>query len=274
MVKVSDIVEYPTELGAKCKLLNVKGLSTYHDTEEALLGALEGSARDSACLNICMESSHCSAFFQAYTQGVTPFTEKEPIKLNEFNGRYWAAEGKHRICAAKRYGVKEVEAQIYPLDNDWYTRIAEIGQPGRYRFSHTFLEMSGVHGEIAILWAKPPKEYAPRAFSSFDALRLDEDMDTHGEMLDIFPGLSYSVSCRAQRHGVIIKRSSVSVEAEVMIDPIVCQTKIWLMKGPAQIIRYGGCVTAETLDTLFRIGLWRNYHLCHNVNGAAKRTRS
>ncbi|HCC35334.1 MAG TPA: hypothetical protein DEQ02_06745 [Ruminococcaceae bacterium] len=270
MVQVAHIAEYPTALGNTCKLLKDKGLSTYHDTEEAIMSILENTASDSSNLHVCMGSSHCGTFFREYSQGKTPFIEKEPIKLVEYGGRYWVAEGKHRICAAKQYGIQKVEAQIYPLEKDWYTCIAEINVPGSCRFSHTFVRGGGAHGEIAILWVVSPKEFKPRAFDSSYALRLDESMNTNGKKVELFPGLSYSIACRVRRHGLIKRRYVVSVDVEVAIEPIRCLTKIWLMKGPAKALHYGDCVTAENLDTVFRVGLWRNIHLQHNVNEAPK----
>ncbi|MEZ0535976.1 hypothetical protein ACAG39_01865 [Caldicellulosiruptoraceae bacterium PP1] len=46
-INVSDIVEFPTELGNRCLLLTELGLNPYIHTEEEILEALEKTANDS-----------------------------------------------------------------------------------------------------------------------------------------------------------------------------------------------------------------------------------
>lgn len=113
IVNVADIAEFPTRLGSRCLLLKKLGLDAYFTTEEELLEALTESAGNSELLRICMESSRCSVFWEKFREGTTPFTEYDPIYLNEYNGRYWVVEEKHRVCLAKRAGIEKIEAFVY-----------------------------------------------------------------------------------------------------------------------------------------------------------------
>lgn len=86
-VNVSDIMEYPTEMGSRCLLLQHFGLDVYWNTEEEILDALTNSAGDPECLDICLKTSRCQAFWKQYQKGLTPFAESDPIRLLEYDGK-------------------------------------------------------------------------------------------------------------------------------------------------------------------------------------------
>ena len=65
-IKVKDIVEYPTQLGNKCKLMSVNDLNPYSNTEEEVMDFLINSSKDPDNLKICKESCRCSGFWKEY----------------------------------------------------------------------------------------------------------------------------------------------------------------------------------------------------------------
>ena len=162
-VIVSDIIEYPTSLGERCKILEMASLSTYSETEEALMDVLEESAKDAKRIEICTSSSHCGGFYNHFINGKTPFFDKDPIKLSEFGGKYYATEGKHRVCMAKRLGIPIIEARVYQDSSNWFYPLAEV-KPNidsmTYCFKHSVTSKNRlIGGDGAILWIEGRRLY-------------------------------------------------------------------------------------------------------------------
>lgn len=86
-VDVSRIVEYSTQMGNKCKLLEYYGINPYIDTEEVICECLTSTAENECNLKYCLQNG-CRAFYEEYQKGHTPFTAKDPIRLVEYQGKY------------------------------------------------------------------------------------------------------------------------------------------------------------------------------------------
>lgn len=76
IIDVSDIPEFPTDLGSRCLLLTKLGLNPYFNTEEEILEALEMTAADPKYLEICLKSSRCQGFYEQFKEGKTPFLNR------------------------------------------------------------------------------------------------------------------------------------------------------------------------------------------------------
>lgn len=174
-----DIAEYPTELGNRCLLLRESGLDPYWHTEEEIMVALMESTGKPECLHICQKSSRCSAFCEQYQKGVTPFIERDPICLLEYGGRYWASEGKHRVCLAKRAGIESIEAYVYSMVKDSYTPLPPIGTPGVYKFRVVYNKRRRAYGEVAVLWIGGVAGVPPSRFT-FSPAFLDAAHSSDG----------------------------------------------------------------------------------------------
>lgn len=263
-VRVADITEYPTELGNRCLLLREKGLEPYWHTEEEIMDALMESAGKPECLHICQKSSRCSAFYERFEQGVTPFIERDPICLLEYGGRYWASEGKHRICLAKRAGIERIEAYVYPMAKDSFTLLPPVGTPGVYNFLAKYDKKRRAYGEVAVLWIGGTVGVPPSRVTVSPAF-LDAAHATYGNTAQILPGLSYCVSFTEERPGLLRRRGDIHAEATVTIELSHRNTRIWLLSVPA-----GMAVPPRQDDrraaisqgtTIYRTGCWRNRHL-------------
>lgn len=243
-VKVTDIVEYNTELGSRCYLLRELGIDTYSDTTEDIYDALVKSEGNEQCFSICKDNSRCGVFYERFCDGETPYAEEDPICLEEFDGRYWVREGKHRVCMAKRAGIETICARVEHLDKDYYSLLPPVGTAGRKVFRATY----GVKakGEVAILWTEPPRN-APSSIFSFSPVALNSLQFYGKKSMRVFSGLSYSRSVRRNLFG------GMSITAEVKISESRPNTRIWLYTLPAD---GNGEIT-----TIFRCGRWRNYHL-------------
>jgi hypothetical protein len=265
-VRVENIVEYPTRLGSRCALLRELGYDAYSDTEEELIEVLTDSARRPERLGICLKDSRCRAFWEVFQEGRTPFVERDPIHLLEYRGRYWAVEGKHRVCLAKRAGIEVLEARVYLLEEDTMTMLKPEGKPGRYCFYFSCTMGSGsieeVQGDVALLWVNHPG-FSWRTF--FGWAWLDVSMDTRGKWEEIIPGLRYRVSVgrKLERRLFFRLRKQFTVDSEVEIAPEHSKTKIWLLKVPAEdalgMRLHSGNLLQ--LGTVYRFGCWRQHHL-------------
>lgn len=249
-VPVVRIVEYNWELGSRCHLLNQAGLNPYCNTEEEITDYLEQSAGDPASLSVCLESSRCSAFYESFQNGVTPFIEHDPITLLEYGGKYWIYEGKHRVCMAKRAGIVYVDAQVYHLQEDTETLLPPAGEPGTYSFSSHYR-----FGTLAILWVEPPRgDYSifsdgPRILNQFPNKTFPRT--------EIIPGVYVEVA-REKKHNHLFRRNWL--RATITIEPEHCNTGIWLYTIPAH--RTAGTFVPETV---FRYGRWREKHKQHMI---------
>lgn len=263
VVPVADIAEFPTELGNRCLLLQELGINAYQNTEEELFEVLTGTAKDPETLSVCLKSSPCRAFYEAFRQGRTPFNERDPIRLLEYGGRYWAIEGKHRVCLAKRAGVESLEAYVWPLVENTESLLPPEGNPGRYHFRSSLGLASGnlddVQGTMAYLWVHTPPGMIPGRFD-FWGTWLDTSQDIGGSQVELFPGLRYRVLVRREREkkGFFRCREQLVVESEVVIEPDHPKTKIWLLEAPAVAVRALG---VPSFRTVYRLGCWRRRHL-------------
>lgn len=260
-VNVKDIVEFPTALGTRCALLYQLGLDAYANSEEELLEALTESAEHPEQLQLCLRDSRCRAFWEEFKAGRTPYADLDPIRLKEYNGRYWVVEGKHRVCLAKRAGIETIEATVRHLREDSMTLLPSEGQPGRFSFRSLFTVSFGrpkeVQGNLAFLWVEQPNfcENEP-----FTWAWLDASLNTKGKWVDVLPGVRYRVATGRQGKGLLSwpwKQRPV-MEAEVEIKPDHAKAKIWLLQVPAaSALR----TVALELVTVYRYGYWRRHHL-------------
>lgn len=266
-VKVQDITEFPTELGTRCLLLQELGLNPYSETEEVLLEALTESAGRPSSLDICLGSSRCRKFFQVFQEGLTPFADRDPIRLLEYGGKYWAVEGKHRVCLAKRSGVEALEAEVYHLAEDSMPLLPPVGEPGRFsfRFSCIFGPRGAeeVSGETALLWVKHPGLLLG-TFGFGHWVQLGPGRNTAGEWEEVLPGVHYRVSVekKLERQAFFRRREVLTVESEVEIAPEHPKTKIWLLGLPAKGLMGLAAWNSgpPRLTTVYRRGCWRKHH--------------
>lgn len=265
IVKVSDIVEFPTELGNRCLLLPKLGLNAYWNSEEEVLKALTESAKNPETLNICLTYSRCQKFWEMFKRGSTPFVERDPIRLLEYEGRFWVAEGKHRVCFAKRAGIENLEAVVYNLKEDTESLLMPEGEPGRYCFSSSFsLSSRGsedARGTLAYLWVSSPRGVFPGIFD-FRGAWLDVSQSTGGSLIELFPGLQYRVLVhrKLERRGFFKRMERLVVESEVRIRSDHPKTKVWLLEIPAAEVSIMRSA-APSFRTVYRFGCWRRAHL-------------
>lgn len=266
VIRVIDIAEFPTELGNRCSLLPELGLSAYWNTEEELLEALTESARQPGALDICLRSSRCRRFYEAFREGRTPFGDKDPIRLLEYGGRYWVVEGKHRVCLAMRAGVENLEASVYYLEEDTESLLPHEGKPGRFRFCLSFFLGFGgpeeIRGSVAYLWVHSPPGTIPGRFD-FRGAWLDAPQSTVGRWTELFPGLRYRVSANKElrKRGFFRRREQYFVESEVAIEPDHAKTKVWLMEASAAEVLGPQLAGPPSFRTVYRFGCWRRGHL-------------
>ncbi len=260
VVRVADIAEFPTELGNRCLLLRELGLNAYRNTEEEVSEALIESARRPECLEICLKSSRCQEFLAAFEEGRTPFSERDPIRLLEHGGRYWATEGKHRVCLAKRAGVESLEALVYHLEEDTESLLPHEGEPGRYWFrsSFSFGSLKDARGTMAYLWVHSPPDAVTGRFD-FRGAWLDVSQETEGSPVELFPGLRYQVLIRREyeKKGFFRRQERLVIESEVLIERDHPKTKVWLLEVPAAEVF---ARSAPSFRTVYRRGRWRRGH--------------
>lgn len=264
IVNVSDIVEYPTELGNRCLLLRQMGLNPYFNTEEEIMDALTESAEHPEHLETCLKYSRCQAFWNSFKEGKTPFVDRDPIQLDEYGGRYWVVEGKHRVCLAKRAGVKSLQAYVWHLPEDSESLVPNEGKPGHYRFLYTYPlgRATEAKGDAAILWVKNPTgAIMPRWFGHHPVL-LGMLQDTKGEYVSPFPGFSYCINAAwmTRKAGIFRKQEFLSVETEIKIEEDHQKTKIWLITIPAREAFSLHPAGLLPLKTIYRFGCWRKHH--------------
>lgn len=263
-ISVDDIAEFPTELGSKCLLLRELGLNAYCNTEEELLSVLTESALRSEHLDICLRYSRCQAFWNMFQKGITHFNERDPIQLDEYEGRNWVVEGKHRVCLAKRAGVKSLQAYVWHLPEDLESLMPNKGNPGCYKFQYVYArgKRTEAQGEIAILWVKNPTGIIMPNRLGFYPVLMDMGQDTKGEFVSLFPGFGYrvSVASTTKRLGIFHRHEFFSVETEVVLEAGHKKAKVWLLTAPAReafSLRPAGLLP---LKTIYRFGCWRKHH--------------
>jgi len=257
LVKVSDIAEYPTELGSRCKLLEYFGLSAYWDSGEAIAEALLAGAQDPGLLDLCKNACRCKAFWGEYQKGATPYYDDDPIKLEEFEGKHWAKEGKHRVCMAMRSGVEFIKARVTKLDSDQLTLLPHYGDTGSFTFRFRYSRRRRT-GETPVLWVDIPRG-ADTVDFGFVPVILNEAFDTGGETIEVFEGVSYSVDCKP--HKLFGLSLGTAVMVRVDINPNHLNTRIWLLQDHADELKVFREPPVNTLKTVYRYGLWRTRNL-------------
>jgi|GEM_PF-1041605 len=258
-VPVDRIAEFPTELGNRCYLLKTIKLHPYCDSEEVLAEALEESARDPDVFrNVCLSYSPCRKFYDEYQKGNTPFFNLDPIRLEKYGEKYWAIEGKHRVCVAKRAGVKEIDAYVYELSENFHELLDQDGSSGTFAFeSITYLRYGRVPrfaGAIGILMVDVPNRLRSEYPEShlLNHFFLDETRNTDGQWKQVLPGIRFRVMVEIKRPWFLIFGSKrIVVRSEIVIDPDHEKTKVWLARYSFEERR---------LKTLYRFGRWRNIH--------------
>jgi len=259
IVKVDSIKEFPTQLGNRCKLLRELGLNPYLNTEEEIMEALTETAKESKYLDICMKSSRCSGFWEKFSTGETPFFKEDPIQLLKYHDTYWVVEGKHRVCFAKRAGIKEIKAYVYELFHDRETLLPKVGTPGRFVFDYLEVSFSKQKGEKAVLWLKDLKDLRLTELSWKPAI-LDKKFDTKGEFIELVEGIKISISVN-EKTRIFSFKKTIQIHTEIVVEPDHKKTKIWLLKIPAD--KQFMLTKADEIDknTLYRYGCWRKHHL-------------
>ncbi|MCL2220804.1 MAG: hypothetical protein FWC20_00585 [Oscillospiraceae bacterium] len=254
IIKVSDVAEFPTQLGMRCKLFAVRGYNAYSDTEEKLMAALESFKGDPEALEICKSSSRCGAFWHLYQQGITPFLDKERIIASHYNGKYWIDEGKHRTCMAMMAGIEEIEVDVWD-SGGWRVRLDPVGNSGEYEFSYTYraCPLTPVTlGTAALLWVSALGYDDDKRFEAHPVM-LTSDHNTDGVYLEIIKGVSYKVDV----HETALKPLSVSVSSTVKIDTEHPLTKVWILRRDFSKDER----TLSEMDTLYRRGCYRQRDL-------------
>lgn len=240
-VQIKNIVKHPTLLGERCKLLNIKGFSTYTETEETLTNALKVESASDNSIEVCIGSSHCSGFYNAFANGTTPFLEKDPIVLLGCRSKYIVAEGKHRVCMAMRLGIKTIRAIIQEEKSGWFMPLPEVAVYGEHRFTYPALPKQG--GGMVFLWVQG-KWLVNTGFEYLTA--MDLRMCTGGKQVKILDGLSYGMSMNSR--SIFLKKRLETI-LTVTVSPGHEKAKIWLIE------RTGG-----KPRTVCRLGLWEEKH--------------
>jgi len=272
-VQVKDIAEYPTNLGTRCKLLNLNGCFPYSETEEEILYTLQRLAKNPRNLEICKGSSHCGGFWKYYKDGITPFIDKDPIVLAKHDNKYWAIEGKHRSCMAIRAGVKEITANVF-IDNNRQMMLPEVGTYGDYYFNYSYVGYRNhpkiVKGRVPILFVSIPKHNGfTKINEKITLLDSSNEIDTKGELRRIMDGIFYSVTVSQKTTLFLPPKSSVKVR--VIIEKDHPKTKVWLLKGNLAARNEALC----DMETVYRVGCFREYdqNQCNNSKKLAAHIR-
>ena len=273
-IPVADIAEYPTDLGRHCLLLTTLGVCTYTETEEEIMQHLELTAKNLACLDICKKDSRCGKVYQKFMEGdKSPFAAKDPIKLIEYNGKYRVSEGKHRVCLAKRAGIKEIEGYVWSIEEDPYTLLPPKQNYRTFEASY-YNEVPGRYpanmvGKMLVLWHDSIPFIGKATRFSFTPLGLNIDADTQGEWKEAVLGVKYRVTVTQKyKHPLLDKllfrepRQRFTVFSEVSISNDHANTRIWLMELCMSNFKHGyTAITTGNTETLFRTGLWRKKDL-------------
>ncbi len=258
-VRVKNIVEFPTELGNKCLLLQELGLNAYWNTEEELLEVLSSSASNPKMLEICLSYSPCRRFWEEFKQGRTPFVKNDPIRLTKYGDRYWVSEGKHRVCLAKRAKVESLEALVYCVQKDTMSLLPPEGEPGRFCFSYSVAERK-FQGTIVYLQVHVPNGLFEFSLTGLHSFWLDIVAGTSDTFVNIVPGVEYRISSTKRRikTGLFRHQKVLTVESEVIISPEHPKTKVWLLQAPAsEVFNFN----SPSFRTVYRRGCWRQGHL-------------
>ncbi|MGI9862512.1 hypothetical protein SDD30_14120 [Moorella naiadis] len=253
-------IEQPVDLGNRCTLLNHFGMQPYWHTEEEVSEFLKDAFTDKNTLPLCLKS-RCGEFYQRFLRDETPFFERDPIFLVEFQGKFWVEEGKHRVCLAKRMGIQRIQAFVQDLDKNYYALLPGIGQPDIFRSEYFFVvenTLKEIGGDVLFLWAP---EVSPLNSFADPFMRLDVMKDTGGKWVQVLPGVEYSVAVRREERRRWFREAvrSVFVSTEAKVKANHKKTRIWLFQAPAEET-LGIQFKSPAYLTLYRYGRWRKYH--------------
>jgi len=258
-VHVDKIVEYPTSFGSPgCRLLDELGICLYSNTQEKILHELQLGANDSKKLAIC-KAGNCGELLKLFQQGITPGNEHDPIILAEYKGKYWVGEGKHRVCVAKRFGIKQIKAKVTRLDADYYSTLPPIGTPGIFTATKIrYLKQYKVDGQYLYLWAGKPDN----TMGGYITVKLNFcNIQNKPELWhQIFEGVSFCQNILPRQYGFFKKLLCGDHElltSYVKIDKDHPLTKIWLARVT---LSKGILQNSNRIEHLYRFGLWRKHH--------------
>ncbi|HBK68941.1 MAG TPA: hypothetical protein DDZ91_09890 [Firmicutes bacterium] len=254
-------IEFSTLLGNRCRLLTNHGLRPYTSTEEDIYELLAESKGKPDQFEICL-GSNCMVFYKEFAKGKTPFFDKEPIEIEEFDGHYWVAEGKHRVCLAKMAGIEYISAYVTKLERDAYSCLSPFGQPGEYTAKHIIAwnKKTHIEGEAFFLWCtkNDPIFSAP----SFSTNWLDSLHNTNGKFLKLIPGVEYKVVVeKTVKHRLFSSYEILDVSATVKISEDHMKTKIWLARFPAKELLPAKPPVNIVNNTIYRYGRWQDDHV-------------
>jgi len=254
-VNVSDIIEYPTALGRRCAMLDAYGIDSYSDNEETITVALLESAANPDNLDICRTKCGCSAFYNAFLRGETPFMEKDSIRLSEWGGKYVVTEGKHRVCMAKRMGVKTILALVAQSNDGGFLPLPDVPNPGEFQATHS-LNRGVRNGDAFLLWVRNT-----RAIDTFfdTPLLITESCCTDGEFVEVVSGVQYQVAL-SKVSILPFQSRKTKIDVKVVISEKHEVTGIWLMKVSMKKFEAPNRILLADVKTLYRKGCWKARH--------------
>lgn len=221
-INVSEISEFPTQLGTRCHLMNEHKISPYASTEEELLDFLEETNTPQNFIDFCVcDKSKCKAFYNEFLKGETPFLGKEPIILDKYNNMYQVVEGKHRVCLAMRAKIPTLQA-VVQASNEMNKRLEEVGGSGVFNFVY-YKTFNKIFGSAPIVYIDFTKTKAKNRLYEFNRkfILLDEEHATNGQYLTIVDGVKYKLVTKTIF-------AYTKIVCNVIIDDNHTNTKIWL----------------------------------------------
>ena len=227
-----DQIEQPTALGNACYWLRTKGHSSYQENEEVIWDTFQ-EIQGVNITDVCRQEE-CRSFIAALEDGETPHLDKEAIQLLRHNDQFWASEGKHRVCAAKRVGVTHIWARVEDIADDLMP-LPAVGIPGtfkvvsvvpprlRLRTGHDLFVYA--NDGVGVLYPRPA-----RAFLLLDSSYLPMHRD---QWTSVISGLDVRKTVRTVRPQWW-RRLSVAEETvvEVRVAAEMAPAKVWIAEVP------------------------------------------
>ncbi len=228
-VKVSDITEYPTMFSTNCSLFHSLGRNVSQCTEEEVAHIIAKTASDPKYLKICTASKQCKSIMDG-VKNYVQFTN-DPIRLEEYNGKYRASEGKHRVCMAKRINLDWLWAEIVRSETDDLELLGVIGSPGTFSLS--------IRDRYVFVLIYEARHLKVEIIRDIEKANVWETTDVEG--------IDY-----------ILEKKKWYEKARVVvrISPDHPKTKIWLKAIPFS----NGYPSLQESVNLYRYGLWRKHH--------------
>jgi hypothetical protein len=115
-----ELLDYPSSLGRSyeaghylygcsvCEYLKHK----YKEPQD-IHYILSKKANEKMYNEICLQSTHCGPIIEKFLKGeyIAKYdggTGSDDIQIEIIDNQYVVFEGKHRVCMAKRFGIKEI----------------------------------------------------------------------------------------------------------------------------------------------------------------------